>query len=127
MAHCQLEMVACLLKDATEFHHGGAVGADSEAHRAAPWCPITVHLCSESRRLEFAGQVGVTIIDPLPPLVRNRVIVDSTDRLIAAPAGFAEEQRSGTWATVRYARRQGKPITIVWPDGTVREEAGHVR
>jgi hypothetical protein len=54
------------------------------------------------------------------------------DRFVSAP-GFAaamlaacpkgpEERRSGTWATVRYARKTGKPVVIFWPDGTVTEE-----
>ena len=60
--------------------------------------------------------------DPLPYLERNRAIVDACDILIACPKGMQEEQRSGTWATVRYARRRDRPIVIVWPDGTVTRE-----
>jgi predicted Rossmann fold nucleotide-binding protein DprA/Smf involved in DNA uptake len=33
-----------------------------------------------------------------------------------------EELRSGTWATVRYARRIGRPITLLFPDGGVLRE-----
>lgn len=60
---------------------------------------------------------------PLPFLVRNHAIVDEgVDGLIAAPSGWVEEQRSGTWATVRYARKLGRRIWIVLPDGRVKEE-----
>lgn len=47
----------------------------------------------------------------------NRDIVAETDELIATPKGFQEERRSGTWATVRYALKARKPVTVIWPDG----------
>jgi hypothetical protein len=55
-----------------------------------------------------------------PPLDRNRDIVADCSRLIACPRGPERSYpRSGTWATVRYARAAGKPVTIIWPDGRV--------
>jgi len=39
------------------------------------------------------------------------------------PKGKVEEWRgSGTWATIRYARKVGKPVTIIYPDGEIQEE-----
>lgn len=125
MTDAQKVTVAVRIEGHSHLHHGGAIGADTQVHALSDRRVghVTVHLASESRRRWFAtGFEGVTVLDPLPPLVRNRNIVLATDRLIAAPAGFAEEQRSGTWATVRYARKIGRPITIVWPDGTASEE-----
>lgn len=55
---------------------------------------------------------------PLPAFVRNYNIVSGCDILLATPAGFHEEQRSGTWYTIRLARRSGVPVVIVWPDGS---------
>jgi outer membrane protein insertion porin family len=69
------------------------------------------------------GKYAVVITTTVTPLDRNRAIVDSCDVLIACPKG-PEEQRSGTWATVRYARKQKKRIVIIWPDGEVTEEKG---
>ena len=43
--------------------------------------------------------------------------------LIACPASADEELRSGTWATIRYARRKLKRIYLILPDGTVQEES----
>jgi len=110
-------------------HHGCAVGADAEfalavAHifdHAKPrvlivgW-PSNVAGQVDERAMKCCDQVH----DCRAPLERNRCIVDACERLIACPAGMAEEQRSGTWATVRYARKVGKPVTIVWPDGSVQ-------
>ena len=43
--------------------------------------------------------------------------------LIAAPAEQEGERlRSGTWATVRYARRLGRRVVLVCPDGSLRED-----
>jgi len=53
-----------------------------------------------------------------PYTARNRDIVDETDQLVAAPKGL-EYLRSGSWSTVRYARKQGKPVTLVRPDGLI--------
>jgi hypothetical protein len=62
-------------------------------------------------------------LPPKPPLDRNKIIVRSgVHRLIACPNGMEEELRSGTWMTVRFARRMKRKITFVWPDGTVTTE-----
>ena len=64
-------------------------------------------------------QGAATSATPAPYLDRNRAIVDACDILYATPESMAEESRGGMWHTVRYARRVGKPVVIVWPDGTV--------
>lgn len=61
--------------------------------------------------------------EPKSYLKRNHDIVDEgVDGLIAAPNGWVEELRSGTWATVRYARKLKRRIWIIRPDGTLRKE-----
>jgi hypothetical protein len=42
--------------------------------------------------------------------------------VIACPFERTEQQRSGTWATVRMARKAGKPLVIVYPQGDERRE-----
>lgn len=107
------------------FHHGDCIGADAEAHDIItathpPLCRIYIYP-SVFNYLR-AYRKGHYIYDPAEPLKRNRQIVDNTDCLIATPHGFEEEQRSGTWATIRYARRCGKKIAIILPDGAVQKE-----
>ena len=46
-------------------------------------------------------------------LARNRRIVAQCTVLVAAPLTDKEELRSGTWATVRYARKAGKPVVML--------------
>jgi hypothetical protein len=50
-------------------------------------------------------------------LERNHHIVDMTDMLVATPGEPEEQRRSGTWATIRYASKQDKPLYIIYPDG----------
>lgn len=49
---------------------------------------------------------------------RNHNIVDESDMLVAFPSTKSEILRSGTWATIRYARKQNKLVLIIFPDGS---------
>jgi hypothetical protein len=106
-----------------EFHHGDCIGADVEAHEIARGIGCG-HIISHPSTL--AHMRGYMVADraaqPLPPLDRNRVIVSETDLLVAAPADFIEQRRSGTWATVRYARAMQRPALIVFISGSVLPE-----
>lgn len=112
-----------LFSKASLFTHGDCVGADADAHVIARKLGVKIHKrpCNiKSQRAWMAG--GECIADPEEPLPRNRKIVDDGKVLVACPGLLTEEMRSGTWATVRYARKQGKRIILLWPDGTVEFE-----
>jgi hypothetical protein len=55
------------------------------------------------------------------PLARNHDIVRAGKDLIIACPKAAEEQRSGTWMTVRHARKVGRNISIIWPNGLIED------
>lgn len=56
-------------------------------------------------------------------LARNGVIAAAGEVLVAAPREeHGETLRSGTWWTVRAARRLGRPVAIVRPSGRVERE-----
>lgn len=102
----------------SEFHHGSCVGADEQAHQLAlNRCSVHVHPSTIAAKT--APCVGFRMYPPRPPLDRNHDIVDATSTLIGCPRGEDEELRSGTWATVRYARKKKRPIILVLPDGRV--------
>ena len=110
-----------------EVHHGNCIGADQDFSAAVvdasnpdENCPHEV--AHPSNIPSMQGDPGWVDEwrEPLPPLERNRNIVDACNVLLACPKG-PEERRSGTWSTVRAARRARKRIIIVWPDGTVEE------
>lgn len=111
-----------------EFHHGCCIGCDSEAfdivNTYAKDARVVAHMPTiRSLVCATAEDFSDETREPLPYLVRNRAIVDACDVLLACPKG-PEEQRSGTWSTVRYARKQGKRVVVFWPDGEVTEEEG---
>lgn len=125
----QIEMLTSLLKNTfeTNFYHGDCIGADEEAHyiALANGANITIAPC-DLTHLRAYCRGARKICDPKKPLDRNKDIVDSSNIVIACPDSNIEKQRSGTWATIRYARKMKKYIVIIYPDGSVKEEGNKV-
>jgi hypothetical protein len=112
------------LPDDVEFHHGGCIGSDAMAHWQAKmrgW-RVVLHPATVALRWRADIHDADEIRPEKPPLARNEDIVRETTQLFACPAGRVEERRSGTWQTIRCARRYQRTIWYIWPDGMV--EAG---
>lgn len=102
-----------------EAHHGDCVGADAEFHamcRALRLRVIVHPPILEHKRARCDGDV---VLEPQDYLIRNRSIVDSCSLLVAAPKMAFEELRSGTWATIRYARKVRRQRRLILPSGEV--------
>ncbi len=111
----------------TGLLHGCAIGADVWMVRRIKACskfiPVYGYPCHiEKDTAKDAIKMSDTVYRKARPLDRNRTIVSHCARLIACPALMEEEQRSGTWATIRYARKEECAVTIFWPDGTITHE-----
>jgi hypothetical protein len=112
-----------------EVHHGCCVGVDEFAHdlchRLAHEVDreirVVAHPPDDDKLVYKMSLNAGLVMPPLPYLKRNRAIADRCDWLVALP-DKPERLRSGTWSTVRYARRLGRPISILWADGEVTEE-----
>jgi hypothetical protein len=103
------------------LHHGLCVGGDEQVHyiaRMRSW-HIVAHP-GDTPALRSTTCAPDEMRPVKPNLARNRDIVNETQHLAALPKG-PEEQRSGTWSTIRYARKLGRPITIFWPDGSITD------
>jgi hypothetical protein len=110
----------------TELQHGDCIGADADAHdlaRTVPAIHITARPCTIRSKRAF--KTADVTFPPKAPLDRNTDIVSASDLLIATPGEFAEVMRSGTWSTIRRARKRKIPLYIIWPDGTIRAENAH--
>ncbi len=91
-----------------------------DARQHAYWAERQRREYQANRSRETIGTFHLLATQPY--LKRNRVIANECHRLLAAPGEYAMQLRSGTWATVRYARAAGKPVMLILPDGTVKEE-----
>ncbi|MBW8805467.1 MAG: hypothetical protein JF587_16705 [Catenulisporales bacterium] len=50
----------------------------------------------------------------------NEMMLGSIDELVAVWDGRPAQDAGGTGAAVAEARRQGVPVTVIWPQGAVR-------
>jgi hypothetical protein len=108
-----------LLGSIGELHHGLCVGGDADGHQIARefgyW--IVGHPPTSAA---LRANLSCDEMRPAKPyLVRNKHIVDETIALIAAPSEPEEQPRGGTWSTVRYARKIGRPVVLILPNGQV--------
>lgn len=102
-----------------DFHEGDCIGSDAQAAYGARLIGFRIighPPINQSKRAFFPADEWRKA---LPYLDRNRAIVDAVQEMIATPGEFEEQLRSGTWSTVRYARRVGKPVHVILPDGRV--------
>ena len=104
------------------FHHGDCIGADAQAHDIAVaegYIPIIHPPIDDKKRAFCEALRPQNIRNPKPYLERNHDIVDDCSLLIATPGEVTEQLRSGTWATIRYARKIGRALAIIYPDGSL--------
>ena len=126
MSPRQHRKLAAILRglDVSEFHHGDCIGSDAEAHVIAQSLGIrvVVHPPEIDAKRAFvvlsrgtAQRHADDIRVPRPYLKRNHDIVSACKLLIAAPKQHREQRRSGTWATIRFANRNGVEVVIIVP------------
>lgn len=111
-------------KGYTHLNHGDCVGADAMAHDIAIELGLEIVIYPPDKVKYRANCKGekVTIRPEAPYRHRNQAIVNGGHVLIALPNGNCEKMRSGTWMTVRIARKVILPTIICYPDGRVEKE-----
>lgn len=100
-----------------EFHHGDCEGADAEAHDIARVCGFWIIGHPPSNPKKRARKFVDEWRPEKPYLDRNKDIVLDTEWLIAAPAQGVEQLRSGTWSTVRFARKLRRKVILIDTEG----------
>jgi hypothetical protein len=108
----------------SEFHHGDCIGADKRAHDMVfslhADVKIVIHPPENESKRAFCRSEH--IMPAKDYLARNQDIVDECHVLLACPGEVEEQQRSGTWATVRRARKAKKSVWFIFPSGDERIE-----
>jgi hypothetical protein len=103
------------------LHHGDCIGGDSQAHFIARCLDWRVELHPPDNPVKRAWSEtypGEVTHAKKPYLDRNKDIVLQSKLMLACPAQFEEQLRSGTWSTIRFARKQFRPLVIFYPDGS---------
>ncbi len=115
--------LASLAEGSFTFHHGDCIGGDETLHGVVRELGHRIELhppLNWSKRAWCTLRDGEVAHEPDEYIPRNHAIVDATSLLVATPREESgEELRSGTWATVRYARRLKRLIVIVRPSGLI--------
>ena len=110
------------------LHHGDCVGADANMHELCfemGW-QIMVHPPVDPKKRAFVHNTRFwepercEMLPEKPYLERNHDMVDVGGVLYATPKEKEEQLRSGTWATVRYAKKVHVPTILFYRDGTQR-------
>jgi transposase InsO family protein len=104
--------------------HGDCVGADAEFDEIAAELGCVRRLYPsnlEQTRAHCELRGAIEFANSAPPLTRNGWIVNASSVLIATPKEYREELRSGTWSTIRRARKRSVtiPLVIVLPSGSL--------
>ena len=82
--------------------HGAALGFDTQAGQYAESVGVPVKIYPP----DYALGKGA-------PLIRNREMVDICDAVVACYDG---RRTGGTFYTIEYAKKQGKPVHIIQPE-----------
>jgi hypothetical protein len=108
--------------DTCELHHGLCIGADEQAAIIAKELGYRVvsHPGNSPRnpngtqyRSDWTGSDETREVKFF--IDRDKDIVNEVSEMLAAPLTREERTRSGTWTTVRYARTQNRPLSMVLP------------
>lgn len=125
MTPSQVKVFLLLLSelDPAEFHHGDCIGVDETAagivHRR---CGATIirHPPEKTELRAYAPFHEDRA--PKNYFARNRDIVNESELLIVVPSHMTWHSSGGTWMTHDYARKRGKLVRIIWPDGSVTDK-----
>ena len=97
-----------------EIHHGDCVGADKDFHdicvSLSDKIKIIIHPPTDNKLRAFCKSEFIE--KEKSYLERNKDIVNKSDILIACPFSSEEQLRSGTWSTIRYAKKLNKNVLL---------------
>lgn len=106
-----------------DFHHGMCIGADEQASLIAKEFGFFIYGHPPINQIKVSAKAEYNVLrDVEAYLDRNHTIVNQSQILIATPETRNEIIRSGTWSTIRYARKCSRAIFIIEPSGILQYE-----
>jgi hypothetical protein len=109
----------------SEFHHGDCIGADEYAaklvHKLQKNIKIICHPPVETSDRAYTDNIANEVREPKTYMKRNQDIIDESNLLVACSYSDVEVVRSGTWATIRKARKKKIPVIVVYPRSITSE------
>lgn len=120
------------------IHHGCATGTDETSHGIAltiPGADIYGHPGygnnkSQPHLMDLRPEEFTLLYPAKPYRERNKDIVTYSRLILACPLypeNDTRSARSGTWQTVRLARRTQKPVILIIPNGGIMHDHSHGR
>jgi|694.fasta_scaffold134342_3 hypothetical protein len=119
----QKEQIKLILDNYTNIivSHGDCVGADTDFHNLCinyretyPDKSLMIHIFPPNDPKSRAFNKGDLLMGENPYLVRNSAIIKNSSILIGCPIDKNKETlRSGTWSTIRKARKQNLLLYIL--------------
>jgi hypothetical protein len=108
------------------FHFGDCVGVDDQAadlvsrmkNAELPEKPLIVCHPPASDSLRAFNKNADSTLPAKTYEERNRDIVNACDLLVVVPKQEQIAASGGTWQTYDYGVEIGKPILIIWPNGS---------
>lgn len=101
------------------LHHGNCIGGDEDVatlfYKGQDTYIIAHpgHISTMQSKISFNDLV----LPEKHTLARNRLIVNSSDLLLGFPKIDDEDDNSGSWYTIRWAKRHRTPVIVISPTG----------
>lgn len=104
--------------------HGDCIGADSDFHKLCieyrnehnsnKQKNLIIHIYPPNKSILRGFNKGDILMTEKPYLERNLDIINNSDIIIACPIDKTKEElRSGTWSTIRQAKKLNKDVYIL--------------
>lgn len=124
MSDAQAAVFEGMLTDVSVFRHGSCQGADVEAARIirkvyGQKVKIIALPGPDDDHYRQDSGVDDEVLPGRTHFARNRAIVAGSDMMIATPAANTWQERGGTFYTANYSIKVGKPLIVIWPDGSI--------
>jgi hypothetical protein len=105
-----------------EFHMGDCIGSDTQFYEIVYMRGLRI--CHPPDNPTKRSFLKYDFEYPVKPYLKRNadIATRGTSGLLAAPYEDEEMLRSGTWATIRYARKLNRKIYIVHRDGRLVTE-----